>query len=641
MITLQHIKKSYKLDSNELQVLKDVNLEVQSGTLTYLVGESGSGKSTLLNIIGGIDTYDSGTYYFENQDISTYSEKDLTYFRREKIGFVFQNFNLISHLSAIENVELSMVLNDAKDSKKRAMELLKLVGMDSHANHLPNQLSGGQKQRVAIARALANNPDVILADEPTGALDSENSIQVMEILRNIADQGKTVIVVTHSTELLHYGDVVIRMKDGEIIDEDVHEIKSNKLTPSNKEMKNMRKRIGYSMSFKLASRNIKSKKWRNFITAFAAAIGIIGILIISALSNGINEKISTVLNNDVQLESLNVSNKNNRPLTVGDLKKIHKIDGIKDTLFYNAYTLNIMTQNNKRVTSSGEGFLPQKYEKVYKKDYVKYGNYPKANANEIVIPERLAKELFKSPKKAIGQNVTITSQIMSLNELYPTITKKVTISGILQNESIKFLDTVGISYNLSNNLAKASDGFKGKSLMYIIIPKNGANLDNIKKAVSKAGYSVKTEQENNGEITNYVSLAGIALGSLSAISLIVSSIMIGIVLYIGVVERTKEIGILKAIGAYRKDIRRIFICEGLVIGLLGGIIGSIVSWGICLSLNWIIINVFEKIKFNLFQMDVYQTMAMVLFSGILGLIASFIPANMAAKQVVLDSLRYE
>lgn len=249
MITLQHIKKSYKLGSNELQVLKDINLEIQLGTLTYLVGESGSGKSTLLNIIGGIDTYDSGTYYFENEDISTYSEKDLTYFRREKVGFVFQNFNLISHLSSIENVELSMVLNDAADSKKRALELLKLVGMDSYANHLPNQLSGGQKQRVAIARALANNPDIILADEPTGAPDSENSIQVMEILRNIADQGKTVIVVTHSTELLHYGDVVIRIKDGEIINEHVSNNATNHLSLADKRLKNRRKKNRLSYVF--------------------------------------------------------------------------------------------------------------------------------------------------------------------------------------------------------------------------------------------------------------------------------------------------------------------------------------------------------------------------------------------------------
>lgn len=343
MITLQHIKKSYKLGSNELQVLKDINLEIQLGTLTYLVGESGSGKSTLLNIIGGIDTYDSGTYYFENEDISTYSEKDLTYFRREKVGFVFQNFNLISHLSSIENVELSMVLNDAADSKKRALELLKLVGMDSYANHLPNQLSGGQKQRVAIARALANNPDVILADEPTGAPDSENSIQVMEILRNIADQGKTVIVVTHSTELLHYGDVVIRIKDGEIINEHVSNNATNHLSLADKRLKNRRKKIGYRMSFKLASRNINSKKWCNFITAFAAAIGIIGILIISALSNGINDKIDSILNHDVQLESLNVSNQNNSPLTANDLKKVNTINGIKDTLSYNAYTVNIIT----------------------------------------------------------------------------------------------------------------------------------------------------------------------------------------------------------------------------------------------------------------------------------------------------------
>ncbi|MBW7652128.1 ABC transporter ATP-binding protein [Anoxybacillus sp. ST4] len=219
MITLRNIKKYYKLDSERVEVLKGVSLRLQKGQLVYLLGESGCGKSTLLNIIGGLDYADDGEYIFNSINVREFNEKKWARLRRERIGFVFQNFNLIPHLSVLENVEMSMILlgKSKEKRKRRAIELLNMVGLGDKLGYLPNQLSGGQKQRVAIARALANDPDIILADEPTGALDSENSMNIMEILKGISQQGKIVLVVTHSQELTSYADRIIRMKDGKII----------------------------------------------------------------------------------------------------------------------------------------------------------------------------------------------------------------------------------------------------------------------------------------------------------------------------------------------------------------------------------------------------------------------------------------
>jgi len=218
MISLQSIEKSYHLSNQTVKVLNNINLALYPGELSYLLGESGCGKSTLLNILGGIDKADNGEYIFDGKNVTNFKEKDWAYFRRNKIGFVFQTFNLIPHLTALENIEMSMILDgfSKTDRRARALELLELVGLKDRASHLPNQLSGGQKQRVAIARSLANNPDIILADEPTGALDSENSEQIMKILKEVSQQGKIVLVVTHSQELLHFADKVIKMKDGTI-----------------------------------------------------------------------------------------------------------------------------------------------------------------------------------------------------------------------------------------------------------------------------------------------------------------------------------------------------------------------------------------------------------------------------------------
>ncbi|WKB35496.1 ABC transporter ATP-binding protein [Terrilactibacillus sp. S3-3] len=207
MISIKNLQKHYTLNKKSIPILQDINLTLVPGEMTCLVGESGCGKSTLLHILGGLDDYDGGDYLFNGKNVKNFSEKEWSSFRTRNIGFIFQNFNLIPHLSALENVEISMILNKAPKSERqqRAKRLLDSVGLKSRYHYLPSQLSGGQKQRVAIARALANNPDIILADEPTGALDSKNSKQVMHILKTIAEQGKIVLIVTHSLELSKMG----------------------------------------------------------------------------------------------------------------------------------------------------------------------------------------------------------------------------------------------------------------------------------------------------------------------------------------------------------------------------------------------------------------------------------------------------
>jgi putative ABC transport system ATP-binding protein len=225
IIDMRGIVKTFYIGSpNELQILHNINFHVREGEFISIVGQSGSGKSTLMNIIGALDKPTSGTYMLEDEDISDLSDNDLSDIRNQKIGFVFQTFNLIPRSNALRNVELPMLYNgmDASQRTKRARALLEMVGMGDRTRHLPNELSGGQKQRVAIARAMANDPAIILADEPTGALDTSTGRLVMDIFHTLNEQeGKTVVLITHNERLANETQRVLTLSDGRIVDERV------------------------------------------------------------------------------------------------------------------------------------------------------------------------------------------------------------------------------------------------------------------------------------------------------------------------------------------------------------------------------------------------------------------------------------
>jgi len=219
MIKITNLHKSYNIGKNKLHVLKGLNLSIGAGEMVSIMGSSGSGKSTLLNILGILDSYNEGEYVLNNTLIKKLTETKAAKLRNQYLGFVFQSFNLISYKNATENVALPLYYQkvNRKERMKRANQFLEMVGLDDRAEHLPSELSGGQQQRVAIARALVSNPKVILADEPTGALDSATSNEVMNIFRTVNKQGITVILVTHEEDIANQSDRIIRLKDGEII----------------------------------------------------------------------------------------------------------------------------------------------------------------------------------------------------------------------------------------------------------------------------------------------------------------------------------------------------------------------------------------------------------------------------------------
>ena len=310
MLQLQHISKVYHTANQEFHALKDISIRFRENEFVSILGQSGSGKTTLLNIIGGLDQYTSGDLLIQGKSTKQFKDRDWDSYRNHTIGFVFQSYNLIGHQTALSNVEIAMTLSGVSkaERKKRAIEALERVGLKDYLYKKPSQMSGGQMQRIAIARALVNNPKVVLADEPTGALDSETSVQIMELLKDIAKE-RLVIMVTHNPELAKtYSTRIVQVLDGNILSD------SNPYEPTEEKTQGdiqfTKTKMSFMTALALSFNNLLTKKGRTFLTAFAGSIGIIGIALILALSNGVSDYVKKVQEDTLVSLPLTISEQN-------------------------------------------------------------------------------------------------------------------------------------------------------------------------------------------------------------------------------------------------------------------------------------------------------------------------------------------
>ena len=296
MLQVKQIYKQYKTGNFVQKALDGVSLNLRENEFVAILGPSGSGKTTLLNIIGGLDRYDSGDLIINGISTKKYRDRDWDSYRNHTIGFVFQSYNLIPHQTVLSNVELALTISGISkaERRKRAKKALEQVGLGNQLHKKPNQMSGGQMQRVAIARALVNDPDILLADEPTGALDSDTSVQVMELLKEVAKE-RLVVMVTHNPELAEaYATRIVKVRDGKIQDDsDPFEVDEESMeAPSHKNMG--KASMSFLTALSLSFNNLKTKKARTLLTSFAGSIGIIGIALILAISNGVNDYIQSM-----------------------------------------------------------------------------------------------------------------------------------------------------------------------------------------------------------------------------------------------------------------------------------------------------------------------------------------------------------
>ena len=370
MLEVKHISKTYKTGDLKQIALDDVSLCFRDNEFVSILGPSGSGKTTLLNIIGGLDRYDSGDLIINNISTKKYKNKDWDSYRNHTVGFVFQSYNLIPHQTILSNVELALTISgiSRRERKKRALKALEEVGLKEQAHKRPNQMSGGQMQRVAVARALVNNPDILLADEPTGALDSETSLQVMDLLKKIA-KDRLVVMVTHNPELAEeYSTRIVKLKDGKIIDD------SNKFEITDKIKPHKYKSLGKSSmslltAFSLSLNNLLTKKGRTILTAFAGSIGIIGIALILSLSNGFQAYIDKVQEDTLTSYPLTIQQETTDPtqmilstMTNTTDKKSKK----KDTVIESKNLENMLSTIGKNDMKSFREYIEKNDKKVSK-----------------------------------------------------------------------------------------------------------------------------------------------------------------------------------------------------------------------------------------------------------------------------------
>ena len=769
MLELKKINKSYQTGDFVQQALKNVSIEFKKNEFVAILGPSGSGKTTLLNIIGGLDRYDTGDLIINQKSTKDFKDRDWDAYRNNCIGFVFQSYNLIGHIDILQNVEMGMTLSgvSSKERKKRAIEVLTRVGLKDHLHKKPNQLSGGQMQRVAIARALANDPDIILADEPTGALDSKTSVQIMNLIQEIA-KDKLVIMVTHNPELAHeYASRVIEMKDGEVVSD------SRKGTSKKEDTEpyTIRKTsMSFLTALHLSLNNIRTKKGRTLLTAFASSIGIIGIALILSLSNGFDRQIGIFEQNtlsslpivvsrqsvDLTEETMNQlqddmsSSEADYPdidyviptetmmdeythenkITEEYVDYVEKLnpDSVAGISYTYALGLNLLQKVDDKVvllnsqdlgiqsmphtlSDDATGYMDLHYDVLagkfaeekdeivlvvdsknqvskdilealgitsednisfdmilnstiklaYNDDYyVNYGNY--------YIPSNDLESVYNSENnltlKVVGiirlksdfPSYVASSGIMYTNDLLEDV--------ILHNSTSKVVEAQKkVNYNvLSGEMIDTSteegEETKDNLLAYLgdhstpyaifIYPNDfetkdevTAYLDQYNDGLEEEDRIVYIDQANlmSSLSSSIMDAITIVLIAFSSISLIVSSIMIGIIMYISVLERTKEIGILRSLGARKKDISRVFNAETFIIGITSGLIGIFIAWLLLFPTNSILYNLTDLE--NVAVMNPLHAFILITVSVILTLIGGFIPAKLASKKDPVIALRTE
>ena len=356
LLKLQGIIKNYVMGDSTVSALRGVDLEFRKSEFVSILGPSGCGKTTLLNIIGGLDKYTSGDLIINGKSTKQFTDRDWDTYRNHSIGFVFQSYNLIPHQTVLSNVELALTLSGVskEERRKRATEVLEKVGLGDQLHKKPNQMSGGQMQRVAIARALVNDPDILLADEPTGALDSETSVQIMEILKEISKE-KLIIMVTHNPELAEtYSNRIIRLLDGKVTD-DSNPYKAEEITATETTKKAEKKKKKRSMSFLtallLSLNNLMTKKGRTFLTSFAGSIGIIGIALILSVSAGVNAYITSIEESTMSSYPLQIQESTMDTATLlSSMMSQNKVDESRDP--NKVYSTDIMVSMMNAISSA-------------------------------------------------------------------------------------------------------------------------------------------------------------------------------------------------------------------------------------------------------------------------------------------------
>ena len=643
LIECNNINRYFGSGENRVHVLKNISLSIEKGDFVAIIGQSGSGKSTLMNILGCLDTASSGSYRVEGTETSAMSADELAGLRRKRFGFIFQRYNLLSAINARDNVALPAVYAGIEHDERvaRANQLLDDFGLAGKEDNKPNELSGGQQQRVSIARALMNGGEIILADEPTGALDTESGANVMQIIHDLHAQGHTVILVTHDPGIAANANRVIEIRDGEII---ADSSKNTEIRPS--KVKSIQEQVSWSFykdqfmeSFRMSVQAILAHKMRSLLTMLGIIIGIASVVSVVALGRGSQEKILADINS-MGTNTISIypgkgfgDRRSGRikTLTVDDANVIGR-QGYVESATPLTSSNGTLTYRNTDLSAQLYGAGAQYFDVRGIK--LKAGRfYDRADVAEsaqvVVIDDNTQKQLFpagtdplgktilfnKRPLNVIGITETDTSGFGSSDQLqmwapYTTVMQQITGERYISSITVKVKD------NVSSQVAE-------KSLKDLLISRHGTedffmrNTDSIKQTIEST-----------------TSTMTLLISCIALISLVVGGIGVMNIMLVSVTERTKEIGVRMAIGARQSNILQQFLIEAVLICLIGGLVGVLLSYLISVVFNMLVTSF-------AMSFSVASIIAAVACSTIIGVVFGFMPAKRASQLNPIDALAHD
>lgn len=579
MISVKNLKKTYFLGGEEVYALDDVSLSIKEHEFVAIIGQSGSGKSTFMNMLGCLDRPDSGEITLDGTDILKCKEKELSVIRNKKIGFIFQQFHLLPKLSALENVELPLIYQGMPTKKRRekAVKALKAVGLEKRMNHKPNQLSGGQQQRVAIARALVGEPSLILADEPTGNLDSRSGKEIMMLLHNLYEEGNTIVLITQA--------------------------------------------------IKMAFASICSTKLRSFLTMLGIIIGVMSVTvlvsIVQSTTNNVSDTLSQLGGNVI---SATVTSRRSNKITTSDIKSLENNPAIESVSpIISGSSTAKASGNSSSVTLKG---ITEEYEDIQNIS-VQKGRYilDVDNDNRLqvcLIGVTAAKDLF-GHTDVEGETIRISGRNFKIigvleedgssqrdsndSVIYTPFT---TAQRIMQNSTISSFYVSATNEGMLNMAESAVDSF--------LLEKTG----------DEDSYTITNQSDIADSVSDVTNSMTYMIGGIAGISLLVGGIGIMNIMLVSVTERTKEIGIRKAIGAKKKDILAQFMIESTVLSCMGGVIGIALSAATIFGMN--------QLMSADYTISAGISLIALAFSAILGIVFGLYPANKAANLKPIEAL---
>lgn len=647
MLELRNVTRTFKTDDFVQNAVDDVSIKFKPGQLTAILGESGSGKSTLLNVISGLDKPTSGNIIIDGVDTKKFSKTEWATYRNHYVGFIFQEYNLIKNFKAVENVEMPLLLQgvSAKEARQRALEKLELVGLSEHANKLPIQLSGGQCQRVAIARALVTDPKIILADEPTGALDYELGLKTINFIKKVCSD-KIILLVTHDTEISErFADRIIEMKDGKIISDTAEVVEEE----SEVDSFNLKKpKMSLKMAFKLAKRNVSSRVLRTIFTAATVSIGLICIFLLVFLMNGMSNTVDDLLGEILPKNVYIVTGQTNGKLiTQDDIDSMRSIENVDEIVpVYQQYiSASYGEYENSYVETTT---LPNNaYNFTYESKV--YGRYPEKDGETLISVSILkilrGKNNLTKPEDIEYEFQYIEGESITLIEdaFADEIKYDFKVVGVVEDSAMEKI------YLREADIEKFVDSEPTSVNMYLK-DNSDSKSEEVEAKLEELGYSSVNYYKLLSNSVNELFDRALGIMIFAAIgSLVVAGILIALIIYTSVVERIKEIGILNAIGAKGFNIASIFVIESGFIGVIASFVGFGIAFLISKLLNAIFGGILEGVvsllgltlDVKLFQVDVLWVILVFVLCTAYTILIGILPAIKAARTNAVNALRKE